>query len=53
MDNGKEPGGAAGGDGEGWKAILRKRRRKIETRVEGNVEEKKKKNYQYPSGRQC
>ena len=29
MDNGKEPGGAAGGDGEGWKAILRKRREKI------------------------
>ena len=26
LDNGKEPGGAAGGDGEGWKAILRKRR---------------------------
>ena len=42
MDNGKEPGGAAGGDGEGWKAILRKRRDKfIETRVEGNNEEKK------------
>ena len=42
MDNGKEPGGAAGGDGEGWKAILRKRRDKfIETRVEGNIEEKK------------
>ena len=40
LDNGKEPGGAAGGDGEGWKAILRKRRRKIETRVEGNIEEK-------------
>ena len=29
MDNGKEPGGAAWGDGEGWKAILRKRREKI------------------------
>ena len=29
LDNGEEPGGAAGGDGEGWKAILRKRREKI------------------------
>ena len=29
MDNGKEPGGTAGGNGEGWKAILRKRREKI------------------------
>ena len=28
LDNGKEPGGAAWGDGEGWKAILRKRREK-------------------------
>ena len=45
MDNGKEPGGAAGGDGEGWKTILRKRREKIiKTLVEGNIEEKKRKN---------
>ena len=42
LDNGKESGGAAGGDGEGWKAILRKRREKIiKTRGEGNIEEKK------------
>ena len=39
LDNRKEPGGAAWGDGEGWKAILRKRREKnIKTRAKGNIE---------------